>query len=236
MPQPVNPYDTLGLQRGSSLKEIREQYRVLVKKYHPDQNPGDPQAAERIRAINSAMEMLDNSDLKSRYDHLPSAAPTITATLRNLLRRKTHFRTSLPGTSVHESVWIQHTQNGTQIPVSFKVDAPCPACTGTGAEMESDLFECDFCDATGKDPVLPIRCELCLGTGAIIADRCAECKGTGLGKQVRTLKVNIPAGMKDGALMRVTGRGNPGTHGGDPGDLIIEINIKPPKSTEEQRN
>jgi len=69
-------------------------------------------------------------------------------------------------------------------------------------------------------------CPHCRGSGKIIADPCPACAGQGKHKKQKTLEVKIPAGIDDGMRIRSTGNGEPGTNGGPPGDLYIEIHLK----------
>ncbi len=70
-------------------------------------------------------------------------------------------------------------------------------------------------------------CPKCHGTGKIIPEPCATCGGAGRIKRNKTLEVKIPAGIDDGMRIRSSGNGEPGMNGGPPGDLYVEIHIKP---------
>ncbi len=70
-------------------------------------------------------------------------------------------------------------------------------------------------------------CSACQGQGKIIKDKCGTCHGSGKVKKQRTINLNIPAGVDDGAQLRVTGEGEAGTRGGPPGDLYVVIRVKP---------
>lgn len=69
-------------------------------------------------------------------------------------------------------------------------------------------------------------CPTCHGTGQEIKDPCIKCRGTGHVKTSKTLEVNIPAGVDTGSRIRLSGEGEPGTHGGHPGDLYVVVHIK----------
>jgi len=69
-------------------------------------------------------------------------------------------------------------------------------------------------------------CPQCKGTGKLIPEPCVACHGVGKTKTTKTLEVKIPAGIDDGMRIRSTGNGEPGTNGGPPGDLYIEIRLK----------
>jgi molecular chaperone DnaJ len=108
----------------------------------------------------------------------------------------------------------------------------CNTCHGTGAKPGTSVKTCSTCHGSG---VVQMRqgffsvqqtCPHCRGTGKIIPDPCGTCHGQGKVKNNKTLEVKIPAGIDDGMRIRSTGNGEPGTNGGPPGDLYIEIRLK----------
>jgi molecular chaperone DnaJ len=108
----------------------------------------------------------------------------------------------------------------------------CDTCHGTGAKAGTSPKTCGTCQGQG---VVQMRqgffsvqqnCPHCRGTGKIITDPCTPCQGQGKIKRQKTLEIKIPAGIDDGMRIRSTGNGEPGTNGGPPGDLYIEIRIK----------
>jgi len=108
----------------------------------------------------------------------------------------------------------------------------CDTCHGTGAKAGTSPKTCGTCQGQG---VVQMRqgffsvqqtCPHCRGTGKVITDPCAPCHGQGKIKRQKTLEIKIPAGIDDGMRIRSTGNGEPGTNGGPPGDLYIEIRIK----------
>ena len=70
-------------------------------------------------------------------------------------------------------------------------------------------------------------CPVCRGRGQVIEDPCPTCHGTGVGTKSRTVQVRIPAGVKDGARIRVAGKGAPGERGGPAGDLFVQVHVSP---------
>jgi molecular chaperone DnaJ len=108
----------------------------------------------------------------------------------------------------------------------------CGICHGTGAKPGTKVISCTTCQGHG---VVQMRqgffsvqqtCPQCKGTGKLIPDPCVSCHGVGKNKTNKTLEVKIPAGIDDGMRIRSTGNGEPGTNGGPPGDLYIEIRVK----------
>jgi len=108
----------------------------------------------------------------------------------------------------------------------------CDTCHGSGAKPGTSAKTCTTCNGSG---VVQMRqgffsvqqtCPHCRGTGKIIPEPCPSCHGQGKIKRQKTLEVKIPAGIDDGMRIRSAGNGEPGTNGGPPGDLFIEIRIK----------
>ena len=109
----------------------------------------------------------------------------------------------------------------------------CGTCHGSGAKPGGKPpITCTTCHGQG---VVQMRqgffsvqqtCPQCRGTGRIVPEPCPACHGQGKIKNTKTLEVKIPAGIDDGMRIRSTGNGEPGTNGGPPGDLYIEIRIK----------
>ncbi len=109
----------------------------------------------------------------------------------------------------------------------------CEACNGTGAEKGTHPETCPMCGGSGFVRsgqgffTVQRTCPECRGTGKVIRHPCHECHGTGVVEGKQTLEVNIPAGVFDGARIRVPGKGGPGQNGGPNGDLYVQIQIKP---------
>ncbi|WP_372828021.1 molecular chaperone DnaJ [Polaromonas sp.] len=108
----------------------------------------------------------------------------------------------------------------------------CGTCRGSGAKPGTKVVTCTTCHGHG---VVQMRqgffsvqqtCPQCKGTGKLIPEPCVTCHGVGKTKSNKTLEVKIPAGIDDGMRIRSTGNGEPGTNGGPPGDLYIEIRLK----------
>ena len=109
----------------------------------------------------------------------------------------------------------------------------CDTCTGTGAKPGTSVKTCSTCNGAGSVQMrqgffsVQQTCPHCRGTGKIIPEPCTSCHGQGKVKRHKTLEVKIPAGIDSGMRIRSTGNGEPGVNGGPPGDLYIEIRIKP---------
>ncbi len=108
----------------------------------------------------------------------------------------------------------------------------CTTCDGSGAKPGTKPITCTTCHGAGAVQMrqgffsVQQTCPQCHGTGKIIPEPCTTCHGQGKIKNNKTLEVKIPAGIDDGMRIRSTGNGEPGTNGGPPGDLYIEIRLK----------
>ena len=108
----------------------------------------------------------------------------------------------------------------------------CDTCHGSGAKVGTSAKTCTTCAGSGTVQMrqgffsVQQTCPHCRGTGKIIPEPCTTCLGQGKVKKQKTLEVKIPAGIDDGMRIRSTGNGEPGTNGGPPGDLYIEIRLK----------
>jgi molecular chaperone DnaJ len=123
--------------------------------------------------------------------------------------------------------------NGTQISVTVPKAERCTTCHGSGAKPGTRPTTCPRCEGRGIDAQsqgffsISQPCPQCGGSGQIIEDPCPTCGGSGLTQQTKRYKVNIPAGVKDGARIRLAGKGEAGPRGGPPGDLYVTTRVAP---------
>jgi molecular chaperone DnaJ len=109
----------------------------------------------------------------------------------------------------------------------------CDTCGGTGAKPGTSAKTCPTCNGAGtvhlRQGFFSIQqtCPNCNGSGKIIPEPCITCSGQGKIKKQKTLEVKIPAGINEGMRIRSAGNGEPGANGGPPGDLYIEIRVRP---------
>ena len=114
-------------------------------------------------------------------------------------------------------------------------DAACSTCHGTGARPGTHATTCPVCNGRGVLDdnqglfSLSSPCRNCGGLGHIIEDPCPTCRGTGIERREREVKVRIPPGVDDGQRIRLKGRGGPGRNGGPPGDLYVSAKVLPHK-------
>jgi molecular chaperone DnaJ len=121
--------------------------------------------------------------------------------------------------------------NGTQVSVAVPKAERCPTCHGNGAKPGTSPVTCPRCKGRGIDAQsqgffsISQPCPQCGGSGGVIEDPCPTCDGSGLTRQTKRYKVRIPAGVKDGARIRLAGKGEAGPRGGPPGDLFVTTRV-----------
>ena len=121
--------------------------------------------------------------------------------------------------------------SGAQIPLAVPTSQPCPTCKGSGAKPGTTPKVCPVCNGRGIEAqsqgIFSISqpCSNCQGSGTIIEDPCPTCHGSGAQRSVRRMRVNIPAGVRDGSRIRLAGKGEPGVRGADPGDLFVITHV-----------
>ena len=129
-------------------------------------------------------------------------------------------------------VTLEEAAHGKDAQIRIPSWEACDSCTGTGAKPGTSAKSCSTCQGQGQVQMrqgffsVQQTCPQCRGSGKIIPDPCGTCHGQGKLKKQKTLEVKIPAGIDDAMRIRSTGNGEPGTNGGPPGDLYIEIRLK----------
>ena len=125
--------------------------------------------------------------------------------------------------------------HGTTVPIQIKGPATCETCHGSGAAPGTSPVTCPQCDGSGsvamnQGPFSFSRpCPRCGGSGRIVETPCPTCHGSGSVRRTRKFSVRIPPGVRDGARIRVAGRGEQGPAGGRPGDLFVVVHVAPHK-------
>jgi molecular chaperone DnaJ len=129
------------------------------------------------------------------------------------------------------SISFDQAVSGAQVPLQVPMQATCDTCHGTGAKPGTTPTVCPRCEGRGVETQgqgafsISTTCSQCGGSGTIIEDPCPTCHGSGAVRTIKRLRVNIPAGVRDGSRIRIAGKGEPGRRGGPPGDLYLITHV-----------
>jgi molecular chaperone DnaJ len=129
-------------------------------------------------------------------------------------------------------ITLEEASDGKETQIRIPSWDSCDTCHGSGAKPGTSPKTCPTCNGAGtvhlRQGFFSIQqtCPHCHGSGKIIPEPCTACGGAGKIKKQKTLEVKIPAGINEGMRIRSAGNGEPGTNGGPPGDLYIEIRVK----------
>lgn len=254
-------YIVLGVPREASAGEIKRAYRRLARRYHPDINPGDREAAVRFRQIVDAYETLIDPDRRRRYDtggsgqvidarssfgfagfDFTAAAAGHRATTFGELFEEVfarHGERERPsgaerGADLHlkASLSFDEAWHGAERAVTLTRLVACRSCAGAGVHRTAET-RCLVCEGTGVvrsvrgHMVFAKDCATCGGSGRLRQLTCDTCRGQGLETRSESITVKLPAGVADGARLRVPGSGHAGARGGAPGDLFVEVEVRP---------
>ena len=131
------------------------------------------------------------------------------------------------------SISFDQAITGVQIPLQVPMRTTCDTCHGTGAKPGTTPTVCPRCEGRGIETQgqgmfsISQPCSRCGGSGTVIEDPCPTCKGSGAVRTVKRMRVNIPAGVRDGSRIRLPGKGEPGPAGGPAGDLYLIMHVAP---------
>ncbi len=250
-------YEILGVSKSASEDEIKKAYRRLAMKHHPDRNQGDKAAEEKFKEIKEAYECLCDSQKRAAYDQYghagvdPSAAGgfgggfagssgfgdfgNIFDEIFGSGGRRGGAQQVYRGNDLSYSLEITLEDAAHGVAKTLRIPAweECEACHGSGAKPGTKPITCTSCHGSGQISqrmgpfAMQQTCPTCHGTGKLIPDPCPSCHGRGRVQKQKTLEVQIPAGIDSGMRIRSSGNGEPGVNGGPPGDLYVEIHLKP---------
>lgn len=220
-----NYYDVLGVGKSASVDEIKNAYRQLAKKYHPDKNPGDAESERRFKEVSAAYEVLSDPAKKAQYDirghvgprpHQPHPGNFFNDIFSDIFNsRGDFFYTNVAdharNIQVQLVVSLEEVITGCTKEVKYNRRDICAACLGTGGKKMATCPTCggDGWHKTRQGPMtLQSSCGMCKGTGKAVAERCESCHGAGVGDPVEiSLSVKVPAGARSGDQIRFEGMG-----------------------------
>ena len=193
-----DPYKLLGVERGADDATIQKAYRKLAKLHHPDLNPGKPEAEAKFKEISAAYALLSDPEKRARFD-----------------------RGEIDAEGTEQAVRHFYRDFGDRTGSGKYRSGPSFA----DEDLESLLREAFGHQARGGFAMRGADMHYTLAVDFIAAAKGAVRRLTL--PDGATLDVTIPAGLKDGQVLRLKGKGQPGASGGPAGDALIEITVTP---------
>ena len=248
-------YGILGVESNATDQEIKKAYRKLARKYHPDVNPGDEEAAEKFREASLAQEVLLDPQKRQVVDMGSDPMEQQAGGggfgggggLGDIFAeffgggggqgRGPRSRVQ-PGNDalLRTSITLEEAYAGMRKTVTVDTAVLCDRCSGSGSASNAKPVTCTGCGGAGEiqevqrsflGNVMTSRpCPQCQGFGEVITDPCNHCGGDGRVKKRRDITVNIPAGIGDGMRIRMADQGEVGHGGGPAGDLYVEVHTQ----------
>jgi molecular chaperone DnaJ len=259
----IDYYRILGIEIGATVHDIRRSYRVLAMRFHPDQNPGDPQAEERFKQITQAYKVLIDPKKRAVYDRSRGRfAPP-----ESYRMDETRSARSAGGVKAPESAdprrkpwWEEELREEPKRPagvehvehldISFDVTLTNDEAERGGQHPLGVNVQgpCMTCNGTGGKPGTTVRrcpecdplepsgdCRMCGGRGHLISTPCPTCRGAGWSRETKTVTVKVPPHSREGQVIVVPGEGETGI-AGQVGDLLVRLHLKAGPQLERRGN
>lgn len=245
-----NYYEILGVDKKATDKEIKNSFRKLSVKYHPDKNEGNKEAEEKFKEIAEAYEVLSDKDKRQKYDWeqemqangggfnpFSNFMHSGFGDFFNGYNQRQQPIERGNDVYINLNVKLKDIYEEKKIEAKYNKRVPCSHCNGTGAE-NGKLNHCTHCNGTGVITnrqmkgnmafINQTQCPHCNGKGKIPEKICTHCNGTGYETIRTSVTFQIPAGAFDKANMLIDGHGDlPRTPNGIPGNLVVIFNILP---------
>jgi len=247
-------YQVLGVASTATDKEITRAYRKLAKQFHPDANPGSEDRFKEITAaydvLGDAAKRKEYDEVRRlgasglggfggpgganfRIEDLGDLGDLLGGLGATFGGRRGRSAGPRRGADVEAELHLsfEDAVRGVTTAVHVAGEARCETCGGSGAAPGSSPVTCPTCHGRGALDdnqglfSLSRICPQCSGRGTVVDKPCKTCKGSGVTRRTREVKVRVPAGVEDGQRIRVKGRGAAGRGNGPSGDLYVTVRV-----------
>lgn len=241
-------YEVLGVDRSASKADIKQAFRRLAMKYHPDRNPDSAEAEHNFKEVKEAYDILSDDQKRQMYDRFGHEAVNAGmgggghhgfADFGDIFSEI--FGGGRSGGSRAQAgadlrylldITLEEAVQGVTKEIEIPNYIACDDCDGSGAKKGTSPINCASCHGSGQLRIqqgfLTIQqtCPTCRGAGKTIESYCSGCQGQGRKQVTKKLEVQIPAGIDTGDRIRLAGEGEAGVNGGPAGDLYVQIEIE----------
>ena len=237
-------YEVLGIKRGASEDQIKQAYRKLARKFHPDLNPGDKSAEEQFKGLQEAYDVLSDPENRKLYDQygdnwraVKSGAGAPPPGWEGAQRSRRGGGPDAGGFDFGDFDFSDFRSAGGA--GGFDIFEEMFGGSGRGrgrrsgrvrdveAELELSIEEAHRGVRRTIQMEVAETCPTCGGSGLKDGKPCETCGGAGEVLKPRTIEVNIPTGVRDGSTIRLAGQGGTRSNGSEPGDLYLHIRLRP---------
>lgn len=250
---PKDYYKTLGVEKGASPEELKKAFRSLAHKYHPDKG-GDPEkfkevneayqvlgdAQKRQRYDQFGSAAFEQGGMGGGFPGGFSGAgfEDLSDLFGDMFGSPRGRGRASRGDDIQVDVTLTFREAafGVQRDLELYKTLRCEHCSGEGAEPGSSKKTCATCGGAGQITAnqrtvfgtFQTRrpCTTCHGRGSVVEKPCGKCRGSGAVKAMRKIRFTIPAGIDHGELIRLSGEGEYGGIGTEPGDLYLRVSVK----------
>ncbi|MFI4974254.1 MAG: molecular chaperone DnaJ [Caulobacterales bacterium] len=249
-------YEVLGVSRDADEAGLKSAFRKLAMEHHPDRNGGCEDSAGRFKEINEAYSVLSDSQKRAAYDRFGHAGVNggvnggragfndvhdifneVFGDAFGDMFGRGQQRPNGPARGqdlrYDLEITLEQAYAAAQVEIRIPAAITCEDCSGSGCAPGSAPTTCASCGGAGRIRsqqgffAIERTCPRCGGAGRQVLDPCETCHGHGQVRRERTLEVRIPAGVDDGARIRLSGEGDAGMRGGPRGDLYIFLSVRP---------
>ena len=249
-------YEVLGVARGCDDAALKAAFRKMAMEHHPDRNGGCENASSRFKEINEAYSVLSDAQKRAAYDrfghagvHGPQGGQggfsgdagdifndvfgDVFGEMFGGRRQSSNGPQRGQDLRYDLEITLEQAYAGAEVEIKVPAAITCEVCDGSGAKPGTSPTVCGTCGGAGRVRAtqgffaVERACPRCGGSGRLVLDPCVNCHGHGQVRRERVLSVRIPAGVDDGARIRLAGEGDAGARGGPRGDLYLFLSVIP---------
>lgn len=249
-------YEVLGVARGCDDAALKAAFRKMAMEHHPDRNGGCENASSRFKEVNEAYSVLSDAQKRAAYDRYghagvngPQGGPGGFGDASDIFNdvfgdvfgemfgggRRQSNNGPQRGQDLRYDleITLEQAYAGAEVEIKVPAAMTCETCDGSGAKPGTSPTVCGSCGGAGRIRAtqgffaVERACPRCGGSGQLVLDPCQACHGHGQVRKERILSVRIPAGVDDGARIRLAGEGDAGVRGGPRGDLYLFLSVIP---------